>query len=118
VDGDVDGKGFDFKLREGLKFHNGDPFTADDVRFSFQRAKGDRILKEKVRDVEVPAPRACASICTSRGRDLARTFDGTMVMGAGWIVPKKYFAMGEAVAANLQAIGFRTQMCTRSASRS
>jgi peptide/nickel transport system substrate-binding protein len=30
---------FEFKLREGLKFHNGDPFTADDVKFSFQRAK-------------------------------------------------------------------------------
>ena len=26
---------YDFKLREGLKFHNGDPFTADDVKFSF-----------------------------------------------------------------------------------
>ena len=31
---------YEFKLREGLKFHNGDPFTAEDVKFSFQRAKG------------------------------------------------------------------------------
>jgi peptide/nickel transport system substrate-binding protein len=45
----ADQKVYDFKLREGLKFHNGDPFTADDVRFSFYRAKGYKILKEKVR---------------------------------------------------------------------
>ena len=34
----ADGKTYDFKLREGLKFHNGDPFTAEDVKFSFHRA--------------------------------------------------------------------------------
>src|SRR5262245_58511750 len=31
---------YEFKLREGLKFHNGDPFTSEDVKFSFHRAKG------------------------------------------------------------------------------
>src|SRR5262245_63691569 len=30
-----DGLVYEFKLREGLRFHNGDPFTADDVKFSF-----------------------------------------------------------------------------------
>src|SRR5262249_45897718 len=28
-----DQKTYEFKLREGLKFHNGDPFTAEDVKF-------------------------------------------------------------------------------------
>src|SRR5881396_694695 len=35
-----DGLAYEFKLRRGLKFHNGDPVTADDVRFSFERYKG------------------------------------------------------------------------------
>ncbi|HMA89969.1 MAG TPA: ABC transporter substrate-binding protein [Burkholderiales bacterium] len=30
-----------FELRRGVKFHDGTPFTADDVVFSYQRAKGE-----------------------------------------------------------------------------
>ena len=41
----ADQRTYEFKLREGVKFHNGDPFTAEDVKFSFYRSKGARILK-------------------------------------------------------------------------
>lgn len=34
-----DGKEYVFKLRQGVTFHNGDPFTADDVIFTFNRSK-------------------------------------------------------------------------------
>src|SRR5882724_5057721 len=32
-----DGLSYDFVLRQGAMFHNGDPVTADDVKFSFER---------------------------------------------------------------------------------
>lgn len=34
-----DGLIYTFKLRKGIKFHNGDPFTADDVKFTFDRLR-------------------------------------------------------------------------------
>ena len=51
----ADGLVYEFKLREGLTFHNGDPFTAEDVTFSFLRYKGAsaKLLHDKVQAVEV-----------------------------------------------------------------
>jgi peptide/nickel transport system substrate-binding protein len=46
---------YEFTLRKGLKFHNGDPFTAEDVVFSFKRAKGAQ-LQEKVKEVVIVDP--------------------------------------------------------------
>ena len=43
-----DGLTYDFELREKVTFHNGDPFTAEDVRYSWQRGvdptSGIRVL--------------------------------------------------------------------------
>jgi len=35
-----DGLVYEFRLRRGLRFHNGDPITAEDVKFSFDRYNG------------------------------------------------------------------------------
>src|SRR5262249_31585339 len=53
-----DGLVYEFVLRKGAKFHNGDPVTADDVKFSFERYRGAaaQLLKQKVAAVDVVDP--------------------------------------------------------------
>jgi peptide/nickel transport system substrate-binding protein len=84
-----DGLVYEFKLREGLKFHNGDPFTAEDVRWSFHRAKGAKVLQDKVRDVEIAGPYRVRFHLREPWPDFM-TFYGTYATGAAWIAPKKY----------------------------
>jgi peptide/nickel transport system substrate-binding protein len=53
-----DGLTYDFVLRRGVTFHNGDPFTAEDVTFSFERYRGTGApeLKQQVKAVEIVTP--------------------------------------------------------------
>jgi peptide/nickel transport system substrate-binding protein len=79
---------YEFKLREGLTFHNGDPFTAEDVKFTFLRYKSNT-LQEKVREVEIVDPYRVRFHLHQPWPDFM-TYYGTLATGAGWIVPKKY----------------------------
>src|SRR3989442_7327299 len=36
----ADGLTYEFVLRKGVRFHNGEPVTPEDVKFSFERYKG------------------------------------------------------------------------------
>ena len=84
----ADQKVYEFKLRQGVKFHNGDPFTAEDVKFSFHRAKG-KLIHEKVKDVVIVDPLRVRFVLHEPWPDFL-TFYGTFASGAGWVVPKKY----------------------------
>src|SRR5262245_49029894 len=87
----ADGLTYDFVLRQGARFHNGDPVTSEDVRFSFDRYKGGgaKLLKGKVREIQTPDARRVRFVLKEPWPDFM-TFYGTTATGAGWVVPKKY----------------------------
>jgi peptide/nickel transport system substrate-binding protein len=87
----ADGLAYDFVLRKGVTFHNGEPVTAEDVKFSFERYRGAAAtsLRKRVSSVEVIDPRHVRFRLKEPWPDFM-TFYGTPATGAGWIVPKKY----------------------------
>ncbi len=85
-----DGLTYEFILRKGSRFHNGEPVTAEDVKFSFERYRGAaaRTLKERVAVVETPDPARIRFRMKQPWPDFLTFY--TSASGAGWIVPKKY----------------------------
>ncbi len=60
---DPDGKSYTFKLRKGVKFHNGEAFDSADVKFSFERSKAEgstnkakKAVFDNISRVETPDP--------------------------------------------------------------
>ena len=87
-----DGLTYEFKVRRGLTFHNGDPLTAEDVRFSFERYQGAgaREFRTRVRQLEVVDPLTVRFHLQEPWPDFM-TFYGTTATAAALVLPKKYF---------------------------
>ena len=85
-----DGRVYDFVLRKGITFHNGEPVTAEDVKFSLERYRGaaSKTLKERVAGVDTPDARHVRIRLKQPWPDFLTFY--TSATGAGWIVPKKY----------------------------
>ncbi len=86
-----DGLSYEFALRKGVRFHNGDPLTAEDVKFSMERYRGAASgpFKARIAGVDVVDPYRVRFRFKRPWPDFM-TFYGTMATGAGWVVPKKY----------------------------
>src|SRR5262245_60657855 len=86
-----DGLTYTFTLRPGLRFHNGEPCTADDVQYSFSRYKGTgaKEFQAKVQRVEVVDPLTVRFHLREPWPDFL-AFYGTTATAAGLVVPKKY----------------------------
>jgi peptide/nickel transport system substrate-binding protein len=86
-----DGLIYEFVLRHGVRFHNGDPLAADDVKFSFERYRGAaaKLMKDRVAAVEIVDASRVRFRLKEPWPDFM-TYYGSLTTGAGWIVPKKY----------------------------
>jgi len=85
-----DGLTYEFLLRKGTRFHNGDPVTAEDVKYSFERYRGaaSKTFKERVVAIEIPGPTRVRIRLKEPWPDFLTFYSSAT--GAGWIVPKKY----------------------------
>jgi peptide/nickel transport system substrate-binding protein len=81
---------YEFVLRKGTRFHNGEPVTAEDVKFSFERYRGaaSKTLKERVAAVEAVDAERVRFRLKQPWPDFLNFY--ATATGAGWIVPKKY----------------------------
>lgn len=86
-----DARVYEFRLRKGVKFHNGDTLTAEDVVFSFWRYKGvnAKMILGKTEKVDVANPQTVRFHFKEPFADFLDWFvagGGTV----GWVLPKKY----------------------------
>lgn len=91
-----DNRTFTFNIRKGVKFHNGDDLTAEDVQFSLRRIMGDKSqsayagnLKKIVSSVDVVDPYTVR--IQTRDADIFLLYDLSPLIGnEGVVLPKKY----------------------------
>jgi peptide/nickel transport system substrate-binding protein len=89
----VDDKTWQFTLREGVVFHNGDRFTADDVKFSLERAIAENprtsvfAALNTIERVDILDP-ASVNIVTKQPDPLLPT---RLSYYGGMMMPKQYF---------------------------
>jgi peptide/nickel transport system substrate-binding protein len=88
-----DAKSATFILRKGIRFHNGDPVTPQDVKFSYENYRGAKadVFKRKTERVEIVDDRTVRFVFKEPFLDFAILFGTANVAAPGWVVPEKYY---------------------------
>src|SRR5438093_12464664 len=89
----ADAKSATFTLRKGIKFHNGEPVTPEDVKFSYESYRGAlaSAFKAKTEAVEIVDRRTVRFRFKEPFLDFLLLLGSGNVTGAGWVVPAKYY---------------------------
>lgn len=89
---DPDGKTWRFKIRKGVKFHNGDEFTAADAKFSLERLLSQKskaaiapVLRPVIDRIETPDPYTLVIVTKEVVAILP-----DLLTGGGLMMPKRY----------------------------
>jgi peptide/nickel transport system substrate-binding protein len=88
-----DAKSATFRLRPGIRFHNGAPVTPEDIKWSYQHYHGAwaRVLHDKTDEVEILDGRTLRFDFNGPFLDFPRLMGTANVSGAAWVVPAKYY---------------------------
>jgi ABC-type transport system substrate-binding protein len=88
-----DGTSATFWLRDGVLFHNSEPVTSEDVKFSYQNYRGAHAatFKAKTEAVDIVDKRTVHFRFKEPFLDFLLLFGSSNVTGAGWVVPAKYY---------------------------
>jgi len=102
-----DSKTATFVLRKGTKFHNGDPVTPQDVKFSYENYRGAKadVFKKRTERVEIVDGSTVRFVFKEPFLDFPFVFGTANVAGAAWIVPEKYYKQVGADAFKQKPIG-------------
>jgi peptide/nickel transport system substrate-binding protein len=88
-----DAKSATYRLRAGLKFHDGTPVTIADVKWSYEHYQGawGDVLHSRTKDIEVVGESTVRFQFTEPFLDFPMLMGTGNVCGAGWVVPAKYY---------------------------
>jgi peptide/nickel transport system substrate-binding protein len=102
-----DSKSATFSLRKGIKFHNGDPVTPQDVKFSYENYRGAKadVFKKRTERIDIVDDRTIRFVFKEPFLDFAVLLGTANVDGAGWVVPEKYYKQVGADAFKQKPIG-------------
>src|SRR5215813_2102317 len=88
-----DARSATFRLREGIKFHDGTPVTPDDVKWTYEHYHGAwaQVLHDETDRVKIFDKRTVQFEFKKPFLDFPRLLGTANVCGAGWVVPANYY---------------------------
>jgi peptide/nickel transport system substrate-binding protein len=81
-----------FRLRSGLKFHDGHPLTTADVKWTYETYKGAyvKVFRDKIEHIQIVDDRTIVFHFKEPFLEFMELYNGA-VSGIGWVIPKHYY---------------------------